>query len=774
MKKIEKKSENKQLNSEIKITNFPHYIPIILFVITTVIFFWGQLGGNTFFWEDFAEYVYPTQTFAARESAGGVIPFWNPYIFSGMPFLADLQTGFFYPLNRLLNFFVDSNGHLSVWGLQFVTIIHFFIAQVSFYFLMIHYKRTQLSAIFSSIAFAFSGIMVLHVIHPMMVYHLAWFPLVLIFFDKGIIEKDFRKGIIAGLILGMSLLAGHPQTGLYLFTFLFIYFVWIVSYDFIKNKPSVKEIALSKLPAFITFIVAVGIFAIQYMPSRELADSAVRNESSYEKSSEGSMEFSQIVSAVIPNSFGKVTPDENNKFPFYLMDGENQAPYYYYWETTFYFGAPIFLLGLFGFIVGFNDKRIQPLIFLAIFGFFYALGDNFFIHKIFYNLPFFNLFRMPARMMMFSAIAFPIAAGFGFDYLLKNYNQLKNIIIASVFPIFIALLGVAGIISGLINTPSSMTGSLTSISFLSLLFSAITFVMLYLLNNRKINYLSAGIVLVLIIFIDLFAAHSDFNSSTKNIKDSYTMEQNLMNTFKSNDLNNMFRVNTRSYNPPYMATNRNQGMVDGFQNTEGYNPLVLARVNPALNSGEDIYDLLNVKYELRIDQNRGQAYFYENTNRLPRAWMVYNYRVIPTDRIKDEMPNQQINYFNEVILEEDPKFQKTIINDSAKFNPNVAIREYKNNYIRLEVLNTEKDGILVLSEIWYPAWQVSVDGIPAKLYKANYSLRGIAVPKGKSNIELRFASEQFAYGQWITILTLIIALPLLFIGKFRKKENNEE
>jgi len=79
----------------------------VIFIITTAVFFNSQLFGDKYFWEDFVEYVYPVQTFAAKESAQGKIPFWNPYIFNGMPFVADLQVGFFYPLHRLLNFAIE-------------------------------------------------------------------------------------------------------------------------------------------------------------------------------------------------------------------------------------------------------------------------------------------------------------------------------------------------------------------------------------------------------------------------------------------------------------------------------------------------------------------------------------------------------------------------------------------------------------------------------------------------------------------------------------------
>ena len=105
-----------------------NYLIIAIAIITTFIFFGDQILGNSFFWEDFVEYVYPTQTFAARESSLFDIPFWNPFAFNGMPFFADLQVGFFYPLHRILNLFVASDGTLPVGILQFIIILHFIIS----------------------------------------------------------------------------------------------------------------------------------------------------------------------------------------------------------------------------------------------------------------------------------------------------------------------------------------------------------------------------------------------------------------------------------------------------------------------------------------------------------------------------------------------------------------------------------------------------------------------------------------------------------------------
>src|SRR5438874_1086348 len=42
---------------------------------------------------------YSAQRYLSDELHAGRLPFWTPYIFSGFPFLADLQVGAWYPLN---------------------------------------------------------------------------------------------------------------------------------------------------------------------------------------------------------------------------------------------------------------------------------------------------------------------------------------------------------------------------------------------------------------------------------------------------------------------------------------------------------------------------------------------------------------------------------------------------------------------------------------------------------------------------------------------------
>src|SRR3989440_12838048 len=77
-----------------------------------LIFYSPLLFGGKFLWEDFLEQEFPFRNFATSSLAAGKIPQWNPYVFCGMPFIADIQVAFWYPVNILQSLFV-SDGHLS-------------------------------------------------------------------------------------------------------------------------------------------------------------------------------------------------------------------------------------------------------------------------------------------------------------------------------------------------------------------------------------------------------------------------------------------------------------------------------------------------------------------------------------------------------------------------------------------------------------------------------------------------------------------------------------
>lgn len=760
--KSQQKRTTQPSNMTVELKNFPFWVVYSIFMLTTLLFFREQLFGNSFFWEDFIEQVFPIQTFAAQSFANGEIPFWNPYTFCGMPFFADLQVGFFYPLNRLTVLFLDSSGNLSVWGLQFIIILHFFIAQVSMYYLMRYFKVSSFGAIIASISYAFSFIMVLHVIHPMMVYHLAWFPLILMYYFKSLDTLKIKFAIISGLIFGISMLAGHPQTILYEALFLGLALIWFgvakIRQGELKSGRLVKFIIAGLLP----MIISVAIFSVQYLPSQDLAELSKRAEASYESAVEGSLEFKQIYTGLVPKFFGFVDAKGDKSVPYHL---EN-APYYYYWDTAFYFGITAIILAFFAIVNGYRNRLTAFLIFISVFGFLFALGDNFVLFKIFYNLPFFGLLRIPARIMFFVVIAFSFLAGLGFDAIAKSPKNRKifmQVLIAVAFPLIFSLLIAGGVLQGMLSTPEQLISPIQSFGTIAFVFVAIISLVLILMNKSILKPIVAGTILVILTFIDLYNQGVDFNNGDKDPKLAYTLDNQTKQMFVPKDINNLYRVSTRHYNPSYMATMRNQGLIDKIMLVEGYNQLVFNHIPPPCDV-KNIHDLYNVKYELAFNNSARQFNFVERQSYLPRAWFVYDSKSTTPENVKSYIEtNKNIDFSKTVVLEKNISTKN--IDDSIPPENSIKFTKYSNNGITCDV-SSQKDGILVFSEIWYPDWKAYLDGEEVEILKANYSFRAMEVPKGTHKIEMKYESDKFNVGLAISLITIALSIiGIIFLRK---------
>lgn len=86
---------------------------------------WLPRGGG-----DLASFLWPTYTFAARELRAGRLPLWNPHLYSGAPFIADNQSGVFYPPNLALFLLAPA---ITYEALQWLVIAHLWLAGAGMY-----------------------------------------------------------------------------------------------------------------------------------------------------------------------------------------------------------------------------------------------------------------------------------------------------------------------------------------------------------------------------------------------------------------------------------------------------------------------------------------------------------------------------------------------------------------------------------------------------------------------------------------------------------------
>jgi hypothetical protein len=64
------------------------------------------------------------------------------------------------------------------------------------------------------------------------------------------------------------------------------------------------------------------------------------------------------------------------------------------------------------------------------------------------------------------------------------------------------------------------------------------------------------------------------------------------------------------------------------------------------------------------------------------------------------------------------------------------------------------DGFVLVNEIYYPDWEATVDGKPADILPADYTLRALSVPAGSHQIVMRFHPRYFRLGALISLFTV--------------------
>ena len=76
---------------------------------------------------------------------------------------------------------------------------------------------------------------------------------------------------------------------------------------------------------------------------------------------------------------------------------------------------------------------------------------------------------------------------------------------------------------------------------------------------------------------------------------------------------------------------------------------------------------------------------------------------------------------------------------------------------------------LVVSENYYPGWTATVDGKPARIGRADYTLIGVQLPSGARSVELNFTSPSYQQGKVITWIAIALGLLLLGAGIWRDR-----
>ena len=107
-------------------------------------------------------------------------------------------------------------------------------------------------------------------------------------------------------------------------------------------------------------------------------------------------------------------------------------------------------------------------------------------------------------------------------------------------------------------------------------------------------------------------------------------------------------------------------------------------------------------------------------------------------------------------------------NDSTAM---VRLEKYEPNKLEYSV-SSKNGGVVVFSEIYYPGWNATVDGVEVPVGRANYILRAISVKPGSHKVVLDFHPKSVSVTETIAyIATAILMLMFVAIVIVKRKES---
>jgi hypothetical protein len=167
---------------------------------------------------------------------------------------------------------------------------------------------------------------------------------------------------------------------------------------------------------------------------------------------------------------------------------------------------------------------------------------------------------------------------------------------------------------------------------------------------------------------------------------------------------------------------------------------------------------------------------YRNRAAFPRAWMVHEARVIPpidgrdgarTAGLMDEMLYQADSlWFDAARVSLDPRRIAWIEHEDptslAAFRPGgapgigeaVAVRQVTPQRVELEA-TLDRPGLVILADIYYSGWTLTIDDRPTPILRANRMMRGAAVSSGRHRLVYEYRPRSFRLGGAVSIVGLL-------------------
>lgn len=738
---------------------------------------------------DQLRFFYPGRTFTNERFANKELPLWNPYIFSGNPHAADVQSAVWYPLNALYAVLPQ----LHAW--QVLVVLQPILALLFMYLYLRRITADPVASWVGGIAFGLSSFMTVWSNENMSVGHAAlWLPFILWGVETAVEKNNARYLAVAAGGIAMSILAGFFQ--------ITVYMVALVSlYAFGRYRAEGYGVRASLIAAGFMICAGAGIAAIALVPSFE----------AYVQSPRGSTDVSYLFDTYlvpITHLVLFLSPDIFGSPGAYNFFGRG-----FYHETVVSVGLVPVLFALFAMTKLRRDWYGRFFTVSFILTFILTLANPVTRALLLLPIPLISTF-LPSRILFLTAFSASVLAALGFRHWYRDKKAFPwQLFVAPLILLIFSVALAAGLRyaprSGVvqwvaeyaIGTPTVKADVPTVIirnSLLALALMASFFAMTRKIVPHQIRVLAA---LFMIAGMQLYGFHK------YRVVGDYEFlypEHPVLQKLQGDPLSRFM-----AFGYPVVP---NLTMEYGMYSPEGLNPIFSKRygelVYAAMHGGALSRSIPRIEVSLSeltgretITQNvtrlrllsllgvghiayhsppgtedaipPGQKFpadqflsvgshdgwsMYKNLRAFPRAMLIHEYEVVADDAgLLRLMFSDAVDLSKTVMLEKPPS-GITVAKPAVSNTSKAMITTYSPNRVEVST-HADADGLLLLTDTYYPGWKAEVDGIPADIYRADYAFRAVAVPSGEHRVVFRYMPLSFVLG---ASATAVSALGLLW------------
>ena len=720
-----------------------HWPALALWTAVWLLFFAPLLAGVAHIANgDFSGQFHAFGLFQAREMAAGRLPLWSPGSFGGFPFAADPQSAAFYPL-RWLTILLSLPWDFPYYALQLEASLHIWLAGAFAYCLAYDITRRRATGLLAAFAFGLGGYLTSYPLLQLAILEsITWLPAILFLLRRALLNGPARPlAAAAGVALGLSVLAGHPQTALH------VVYVAAVYYLFLAWRARRPIWATVKLGALLG-VIALGVSAAAWLPAVRYTAETMRANVDYAFVSSGFplLDYLQLVAPGVrslwsPQYIG-LAAALFAALALFQRDRVTAA------DPTPDGGVSRSEIAFWGAVA---------LITLCL-----SLGDNGILFELAYHVaPGFALFRQQERLAGVFSLAMALLAAQGLAIWLSRPRPSRVAEGRAVL-----LVGGLWLLAGI--TLAAMRDQANAEWRLILLRQAALFIPLVVVFAGQRRGRPAVALILGLLIADLFLAVRPGLSLTGGSPSVFWprpawLEPLLADSTSRLDSQNLFHANV--------------GEIYGLQDIRGISPLKPAVVERYESLPRPLrWQLLNVTHVLApeaiepgltpvadieesiIPGEHLDATVYRYEDALPRAWLSHEPIIAAdTDTALALMLAPEFDPARQVVLTPAAEAHAATVSPLAGATRVTTALHPRG--LDLSVTTTTP-AFLVISEFARDGWRATLDGESLPLLEANAGLMALPVPAGAHTIALRFQPWDVPVGAAISLLTVLVAIVL--------------